>query len=356
MPIKVALGISLQAGAYGGANQFGTSLRRYLTERGLAVVTDLQSPDIDIVFITDTRPWLKTCAFAGAAALDYVKRHPAAKIIFRVNECDQKRGTTLKVLNHLIAQHARLADQVVYISGWLQELFTTAYTTLQPTSVVIRNGGDTTIFNPDGYKQWTGHEPLRLVTHHWSSNPYKGLDVYQQLDNLLGTRYRGQLECTFIGNVPAGARFSFIKHVPALNGKALAQKIKQHHVYLTASLHEPAGMHHIEGALCGLPLLYRQSGALPEYCASFGVGFSGPTDFEVAIETMRQNYPSIVNRMSAYTHTADRMCAEYYDLITKVATQPPRTSARVPGPLLLTATSSTLFLKETAHSLLRNIF
>ena len=27
--------------------------------------------------------------------------------------------------------------------------------------------------------------PLRIVTHHWSNNPLKGFDVYEQEDDLL---------------------------------------------------------------------------------------------------------------------------------------------------------------------------
>ena len=34
-------------------------------------------------------------------------------------------------------------------------------------------------------------------------------------------------------------------------------------------------MHHIEGALCGLPILFRNSGSLPEYCKKYGVSFDG---------------------------------------------------------------------------------
>ena len=32
-------------------------------------------------------------------------------------------------------------------------------------------------------------------------------------------------------------------------------------------------MHHIEAVLSGLPVIYKNSGALPEYCKNFGVSF-----------------------------------------------------------------------------------
>ena len=42
---------------------------------------------------------------------------------------------------------------------------------------------------------------------------------------------------------------------------------------MTGSLNEPSGNHHIEAAQCGLPLLYINSGGIPEYCEGYGVSF-----------------------------------------------------------------------------------
>ena len=49
-------------------------------------------------------------------------------------------------------------------------------------------------------------------------------------------------------------------------GKELANELRKHDIYITGSKNEPSGNHHMEGALCGLPILYVNSGALPEYC------------------------------------------------------------------------------------------
>ena len=42
-------------------------------------------------------------------------------------------------------------------------------------------------------------------------------------------------------------------------------------VYITASKNEPSGNHHIEAAQCGLPILYINSGGIPEYSNGFGI-------------------------------------------------------------------------------------
>ena len=54
-------------------------------------------------------------------------------------------------------------------------------------------------------------------------------------------------------------------------GLELASELKEHDIYITGSLNEPSGNHHIEGALfCGLPILYINSGGIAEYC-SYGL-------------------------------------------------------------------------------------
>jgi hypothetical protein len=73
-------------------------------------------------------------------------------------------------------------------------------------------------------------------------------------------------------------------------------------------------MHHIEGAMCGLPVLYRESGGIKEYCQGFGLGFSDPGDFEEKLAQMLATYDMWAARMRYYPFTAQRMCQTFYDL------------------------------------------
>lgn len=77
-------------------------------------------------------------------------------------------------------------------------------------------------------------------------------------------------------------------------------------------------MHHIEGALCGLPLIYRNSGALPEYCSGYGIKFEGPDDFEYALKRMCLGYDKWLRRIDNYPHTSDRMCKKYMELFNSL--------------------------------------
>ena len=66
-------------------------------------------------------------------------------------------------------------------------------------------------------------------------------------------------------------------------------------------------MHHIDGALLGLALLYRHSGALPEYCSGYGESFSGPDDFAPALERMFLNYGTWFNAMGRSARRSSRL-------------------------------------------------
>jgi hypothetical protein len=160
---------------------------------------------------------------------------------------------------------------------------------------------------------------MRLVTHHWGGGRSKGYDVYEAIDaRMAEPEFARRFEFTIVGNIPGGVTLSHTRHVAPLSGEALAGELRRHHVYVTAATNEPAGMHHIEGAMCGLPVLYRESGALPEYCRGFGLAFSDPETFFGALERMAAEYGEYAGRMHRYPNTAERMCRGYEDLFGRL--------------------------------------
>ena len=284
--IKISIGSRLQSGPFGGGNQFAHGLSEFLQRHGIEVSFDLSRPDLDLILLTEPRKGLAICAYDERDILKYIlKTNPRALVVQRINECDERKGTTS--VNRKLMWANQIADHTVFISRWLHDLFV-GNRLHTGAATVVHNGADQRVFNTTGYHRWAGQGKLRIVTHHWGAIWMKGFDVYKALDSMLGDHvYKDQIEFTFIGNVPAGFTFKNAKHVPPLAGGELAAEIKKSHVYLTASQNEPAGMHHIEGAMCGLPLLYRESGALPEYCKGFGIGFD-VENFEQKLNEMMQ--------------------------------------------------------------------
>ena len=310
-PVKVAFGQLVLPGPWGGGNQFVTNLAAALKERGDSVVYDLAEPGLDIILMIDPRSRNPAVTFTpGQVQRAILGRQTEAVVIHRINECDQRKGT--RTMNLRLRLANTIADHTVFIGSWLRDLRVWQRGT--PATVIL-NGADARIFNAEGLQPWDGVEPLRLVTHHWGGHEFKGFDVYRRIDAMLAEEeWKDRIQFTYIGNLPSGFTFTTARHLPPRDGPALAEVLRNRHVYVTASINEPAGMHHIEGVLCGLPVLYRDSGALPEYCAGFGEVFTGPDDFETALRAMMKNYLGWAEQIAAYPYTASRMCRSYLAL------------------------------------------
>jgi len=301
--MKVAIGYRPQSGPWGGGNRFVGNLTAVLGTAGHRIAFDLAEDDVDVVLLMDPRSRVPNFSFGAGAILRYLAvRNPQAIVVHRVNECDERKNT--RTMNFRLRLANYCADHTVFVGAWLRDLPT--WTRHPPrASSVIHNGADTAEFHAKGFMPWNGRDPLRLVTHHWGGNRMKGFDIYEMLDRMLAApAWCRRIAFTYIGNVPRGFRFARARHLPPMTGPELAEELRSHHGYVTASINEPGGNHQNEGALCGLPLLYRSSGCLPEYCVGFGVPFDGPGDFEDALESYIRHYDILAPRMADYPHTA----------------------------------------------------
>jgi hypothetical protein len=307
--MKVSLGMEPRSGPWGGGNQFGQSLTDYLRRKRASVFFDLRQPDLDLIVLTGSRA---SAAYSYQDVVRYLlRRNWKAVVVYRVNECDERKGTM--GVNQKLIRGNICADHTVFISSWLRDLLL-GQGLETPEHSVIRNGANREVFNVQGHKRWNRSDKIRLVTHHWGAGYLKGFDIYERLDRMLSEpTFSQKLEFTYIGNLPRGFGFTNVNYVAPQSGFDLAAHIRSHHVYLTASQNEPAGMHHIEGASCGLPLLYRESGALPEYCTGFGISFTAE-NFEQKLKEMMSTYNHWADRMKDYPHSAERMCEGYYNL------------------------------------------
>jgi len=314
--MKVAIGFHIQDGPWGGGNRFAQSLAEALRCAGHTVCFDLNDNDINIILLTDPRPRSPSVSFSSGAILRYLTfKNSKALVVHRINECDERKNT--KTMNAALVRANWCADHTVFVGSWLLDLPTWQQNLRTPHSVIL-NGTDPEIFNPNGFKPWNGQGSLRLVTHHWGGNWMKGFDIYERIDQMLAEdKWRDRIDFTYIGNLPKGFTFHHATHVAPMNGLELAAKIKTHHAYVTASICEPGGNHQNEAGACGLPLLYRRSGCLPEYCDGFGIAFD-ETDFETALEQMLADYPNYLDKMPDWPHWSEHTCQQYIELFEKL--------------------------------------
>jgi len=309
--MKIAIGHKLRKGPWGGGNSFVKNLTGALKAEGFSVYYDLFEPDLDFIVLTDPRSSSPNVSFSGRQILLYLAQHPNTIVVHRVNECDERKKTHFMNLRLRVANYC--ADHTVYVGSWLRALNLT-YQHKRFSDSVILNGADETIYNSSNFVPWDGSAPIRLVTHHWGGNWMKGFDIYKKLDEMLATpEWAGKVNFTYIGNLPKNFSFKNSNYIKPLAGLALADELKKHHVYLTASVNEPGGNHQIEGGCCGLPLLYLNSGCMPEYCDGYGVRFDA-IDFEASLKRIMEKYFQYLKKMRNFPHKASITSSKWVNL------------------------------------------
>lgn len=315
--MKIAINYRPVDGPWGGGNRFVANLVHAAEAAGHTVGCTL-SRGLDVILMVDPRTALDQVTFGPRPIFAYKALYPSTVVVHRINESDLRKGT--EGVDAMLVKASGCADHVVFNGGWMRDLPAWRHLAATPErSSVIHDGADPAVFHPDPAARTHIEGPLRLVTHHWGANWRKGFDVYAHLDALMDDpALRDLFSLTYVGNLPDGFGFRNVGVEGPFDGAALADRLRAHDAYLTASLHEPSGNHHVEGALCGLPLVYRNSGGLPEYCAGFGVPFDGVDDVLAAIRGLKADFPRHKAAMTAYANTKQRCTGEYLALFDRL--------------------------------------
>jgi len=312
--MKVSIGSRIVKGPWGGGNLFVINFKNYLIKNGVEVIHDLSESNIDVIFLTDPRK--KTQSSSTFNHLDIAKYkknvNPNVLVIQRINECDERKGTN--GINNLYLEASRFADHIIFVSSWLREIYLKLGMKKEKTSVIMA-GADSKIFNYSKVKKLDENN-IKFVTHHWSSNFNKGFDVYQKFDELLSKPKYNNLSFTYIGNVNESVSFKNVIIKNPISGLNLAEELKKHDIYITASINEPSGNHHIEAAQCGLPILFKNSGGIPEYCDGFGVGFD--KRFEEALDEIINNFKTYKSNLINYPFNSENMSKEILSLMNQL--------------------------------------
>jgi len=264
---------------HGGGNQFLSALRDKFLEMQV-YVDKLEEADILLINSHHFRPlsYLYTQVFPLK-----LKKNSKFAIIHRVDgPISVVRGcarsiavdSSIGVFNH------QIADATIYQSSWSREIcFTFGIDTNKP-SITISNACNPLLFFPQTQSSsLLTDRRIRIVATSWSSNWRKGFDIYSYLDQYLDfSRY----EMTFIGNSPI--EFRNITQLSPLCSKELGEALREHDLYITASVDDPCSNSLIEALSSGLPAVARCSGGHPELVNQGGVLFHGQRDVLSAIE------------------------------------------------------------------------
>jgi glycosyltransferase involved in cell wall biosynthesis len=309
----VAFNMIPRRGPYGGGNQWLNQLSSYLKSRGYAVQFHL---DRHVDCVAGTHAGLSgALAFSYEDVLRAKEKNPRLVCIQRINDNDVRKGTD--AMDRTLAEANRAADHTVFVSEWLCNYHASRWFDAAKPHSVILNGADPSIFHPIGAAAWKPGRALRLVTHHWSDNMSKGFELYAKIDEAIASGTLQDAELWIIGRWPAKIRWRRARTYPPCVGQELAGLLRQCHVYVTGSKHEPGAMHPVEGLQCGLPLLYhRETGGTVELGKRYGMEFSDDT--AASIMRIRDAYDSLRRKVLIDPPSGDAMCLNYRRLIQRL--------------------------------------
>ena len=310
--MKVSIGTNIKDGPWGGGNLFAINLSNFLRSKGIEVIYDLEDDDIDIILITEPRKTSESSSFTHFDVENYLKYiNFETIVIHRINECDERKNTNY--VNKYLIYANKIADETIFVSKWLRDLYIKQGIRSKVNHVVYA-GANNSIFNKENFLYWDKNEKIKLVTHHWGANWNKGFNSYNKIDQLLGTaKWKNRLAFTYIGNVHKKANFENSKIIEPLSGDKLGNELKSHHIYITGSINEPSGNHHIEASQCGLPILYINSGGVSEYCKGYGVEYNDH-NLELKLEELISNYDHYVEVQKNYPNSSDKMAQEFLNI------------------------------------------
>lgn len=312
--MKIALNRAIRRTAWGGGAHFASAFADFLTKTGHQVVHQLED-GIDVIVMLDPR--YEEGGFDVNQIYDYKLRNHRTKVLHRINDTGVTRGGK-QLDDMIINSNYAVADATVFISRWVADYFVSkGYSPKNNLISAITNGCDKQFFYPP--HQGILHSPLRLVTHHWSDNENKGLDLYKHIDELLQEQDYPNIKFTYIGRYPKAYTPKKTTIINPLYGKELGDELRRHDVYVTAARSEACGSHHVEGAACGMPVIYhRDGGGVVEMCSRYGIGINDPTEFESALEQVIKSYRTLCDKAIKTDLSSDIMCQKYLEVIVRM--------------------------------------
>lgn len=299
--------------AFGGGNQFALNLVSFLEKKGVKVVYELED-EIDVIFIMDPRI-LKYNKIDLQQVQNYKKRFPKVKIIHRVNDCDKPRGE-VDNLDKILIETFKIADLIIFVSDWTKNYFVKEKRCkVNSKSIVINNGCNQNYFYPSYKKSSFKKNPrkIKIITHHWSSNAFKGKEIYEKLDDWIKDK---NYEFIYIGREFPGKPQN-TKVIGPYFGLELANKIREGDIYVSASHYENCPMHVIEGLSCGLPLLYFENigGGVEIGKANGGESFKDFDELITKLELIIDNYDDYKKKINYKLLDSELCCEKYYENI-----------------------------------------
>lgn len=227
--------------AWGGGNNFVKAFYEFAPQYDIQIVKSFYEKP-DVLFMIDPRRDHDN-QLSQQELIAY-KNFSGCKLIYRVNECDARKGT--KDIDQLLNKVSENCDHTVFVSNWIKNYHESKNWGCSNNSVIY-NGVDQSIYKEN---QKLNNEKINIVTHHWSDNKFKGEQCHEWLDQFVGT-YKDHFTYTYIGR--SQYQFKNSNHIQPLYGKELGEELGKYDVYISATYSDPGPNHIIESIACNIP-------------------------------------------------------------------------------------------------------
>jgi glycosyltransferase involved in cell wall biosynthesis len=226
-----------------------------------------------------------------------MRRNPDLRIVQRVDGAAQDYGRDPAVDQMQLAV-SRLSDLTVFQSEYARTATLERFRVIAHDGPVIHNPVDLDCFRPDGERlPLTGSSRVASVS--WSTNPKKGsaavYDTARRNPDI--TFYL----CGRYDNVPV---LPNVKPLGVLDRDSLATTLRSCDALLTYSENEACPNHVLEALASGLPVLYRDSGAMKEIIGDAGL--------EVAPDTFAGIFGSILQNGREWSRRARQRASDRF--------------------------------------------
>lgn len=298
--MKINILYKFQNGPWGGGNQFLTALRKEFIKKNIYE----EDPDEADIILFNSFPFRAEYLLNRILEL---KENFAEKIILYrldgpvsfVRGRDKDIDIIIKLFNNLFA------DGIIFQSHWSRGQNRKSFGIYSNYEKVIHNATDKENFNKEISKKFNPNNKIKLIATSWSANWKKGFRIYKYLDETLDY---SKYEMTFVGNSPI--EFKNIKWIKPVPSNKMAEILKQHDIYITASQSDPCSNSLIESLCCGLPAVALNDGGNPELVKEGGAEFIGKEDIIEKIEKVVNNYPVYQKRIPEFS--IERVGEDYY--------------------------------------------
>ncbi len=262
----------------GGGNQTLRAVAGEFERRGLRVGYNSVSPSTRAVLFNSFN-------FDERRLELLARRADRPRMVHRVGAVTTLyRGADDGTDARVAAVNARFADATIAISHATVRMYREIGIELVDPRVVY-NGCDPSIFNANGRAPFSRERKVRLIATSWSSNPRKGGPIYEWLEAHLD---RDRYEFTFVGN--AAATFRRARHVPPVPSRELAELLRSHDIFVTATEHDAYSNALVEALSCGLPAVYLDSGGSSEAVKDAGFAFRTREEIPALLDRLVDEY------------------------------------------------------------------